>query len=123
MCNAKCASGWVRCCFVTTFATRASPHSTEAHRRSAYPGAGAGLYCDSALPSKSMRAGVEISSASGWRRRTDALEQELLHWRWTTAGTSALQACRFFQLIHAVRIAAELGDLSPLSPSRAADGY
>ena len=43
------------------------------------------------------------------RRLTQAIEQELLHWRWQPL-VAALQACRGIQLIHAARIVAELGD-------------
>ncbi len=44
-------------------------------------------------------------------RLTDYIEQEVAQWRWRPV-VNALQACRGIQLIHAVRIVAELGDLS-----------
>jgi transposase len=56
------------------------------------------------------------------QRLTQAIEQELAHWRWRPA-VSALQACRGIQLIHAVRIVAELGDLSRFSHPRQLMGY
>ena len=45
------------------------------------------------------------------KRLTDALEEQLAHWRWRSV-VAALQACRGIQRIHALRIVAELGDLS-----------
>jgi transposase len=39
------------------------------------------------------------------------IEQKVMNWRWRPV-VNALQACRGIQLIHAVRIMAELGDLS-----------
>src|SRR4029453_9967187 len=45
------------------------------------------------------------------------IEQEVTHWRWL-AVVNALQACRGIQLLHAVRIVAELGDLSRFSHPR-----
>jgi transposase len=56
------------------------------------------------------------------QRLTAAIEQQLLHWRWT-ALVQALQACRGIQLIHAVRIVAELGDLSRFSHPQQLMGY
>jgi hypothetical protein len=48
------------------------------------------------------------------QRLSQCIEQELAQWRWRSV-VSALQACRGIQLIHAVRIVAELGDLSRLA--------
>ena len=55
-------------------------------------------------------------------RLTHYIEQEVLHWRWLPV-VSALQACRGIQLIHAVRIVAELGDLSRFSHPRQLMSY
>ena len=46
----------------------------------------------------------------------------LAHWRWRSV-VGALQACRGIQLIHAVRIVAELGDLSRFSHPRQLMSY
>jgi len=56
------------------------------------------------------------------RRLTQCIEQELVHWRWRPL-VAALQACRGIQLIHAVRIVAELGDVSRFSHPRQLMGY
>jgi transposase len=45
------------------------------------------------------------------------IEQEITHWRWLPV-VNALQACRGIDVIHAVRIVAELGDLSRFSHPR-----
>src|SRR5512134_1697072 len=50
-------------------------------------------------------------------RLTAAIEQELPQWRWRPV-VAALQACRGIQLIHGVRIVAELGDLSRFTHPR-----
>ena len=55
-------------------------------------------------------------------RLTQAIEQELLHWRWQPL-VAALQACRGIQLIHAARIVAELGDLSRFTHPQQLMGY
>lgn len=55
-------------------------------------------------------------------RLTQAIEQELVHWRWQPV-VAALQACRGIQLIHAVRIVAELGDLARFSHPRELMAY
>ena len=55
-------------------------------------------------------------------RLTRYLEQEVLHWRWRPVVT-ALQACRGIDLIHAVRIVAEVGDLSRFSHPRQLMSY
>jgi transposase len=56
------------------------------------------------------------------QRLTQSIEQELAAWRWRPV-VSALQACRGIQLIHAVRIVAELGDLSRFAHPRQLMGY
>ncbi len=56
------------------------------------------------------------------QRLSQALEQELATWRWRSV-VGALQACRGIQLIHAVRIVAELGDLSRFTHPRQLMGY
>jgi transposase len=56
------------------------------------------------------------------QRLTQAIGQELVHWRWRPV-VDALQACRGIQLIHAVRIVAELGDLARFSHPRQLMGY
>ena len=55
-------------------------------------------------------------------RLTGAIEQELDQWRWQPV-VHALQACRGIQLIHAVRIVAELGDLARFAHPRQLMGY
>ncbi len=55
-------------------------------------------------------------------RFTRAIEQELSGWRWQPV-VAALQACRGIQLIHAVRIVAELGDLARFSHPRQLMAY
>ena len=56
------------------------------------------------------------------RRLSQCIEQELATWRWRSV-VAALQACRGIQLIHAVRIVAELGDLSRFSHPRRLMAY
>jgi len=56
------------------------------------------------------------------QRLTQSIEQELAAWRWRPV-VSALQACRGIQLIHAVRIVAELGDPSRFAHPRQLMGY
>lgn len=56
------------------------------------------------------------------QRLTHCIEQELAHWRWRSV-VAALQACRGIQLIHAVRIVAELGDLSRFGHARQLMSY
>ena len=67
---------------------------------------------------------VQAVSESSERvqRLTRAMEQELEQWRWRPV-VNALQACRGIQLIHAMRIVAELGDLSRFSHPRQLMGY
>ena len=55
-------------------------------------------------------------------RLTQAIEQELAHWRWQPV-VAALQACRGIQLIHAARIVAELGDLGRFGHPRELMAY
>ena len=50
------------------------------------------------------------------------IEQEITHWRWLPV-VNALQACRGIQLIHAVRIVAEVGDLSRFGHPRQLMSY
>ena len=64
---------------------------------------------------------VEEASARV-HRLTQCIEQELAQWRWRSVVT-ALQACRGIQMIHAVRIVAELGDLSRFAHARQLMGY
>ena len=56
------------------------------------------------------------------QRLTQCIEQELAQWRWRSV-VAALQACRGIQLLHAVRIVAELGDLSRFGHPRQLMGY
>jgi len=55
-------------------------------------------------------------------RLTGAITTELEHWRWRPVA-QALQALRGVQAIHAVRIVAELGDLSRFQSPRKLMGY
>ena len=64
---------------------------------------------------------VEESSARV-ARLTWAIEQQLQSWRWRSL-VQVLQACRGIQLIHAVRIVAELGDLSRFGHPRQLMAY
>lgn len=64
---------------------------------------------------------VEEASARV-QRLSQCIEQEVTHWRWRPV-VSALQACRGIQLIHAVRIVAELGDLTRFSHPRQLMSY
>src|SRR3990172_1549981 len=50
-------------------------------------------------------------------RLTQAIPAQLLHWRWLPV-VAALHAFRGIQTIHAVRIVAELGDLSRFGSAR-----
>jgi transposase len=56
------------------------------------------------------------------QRLGQCIEQELATWRWRPVVVN-LQACRAIQLIHAVRIVAELGDLSRFGHPRQLMGY
>src|SRR5438105_13214366 len=67
-----------------------------------------------------VQAGEEPSARV--QRLTRCIEQELAQWRWRSVVT-ALQACRGIQLIHAVRIVAELGDLSRFAHARQLMSY
>ncbi|MFN0163470.1 MAG: IS110 family transposase [Burkholderiales bacterium] len=55
-------------------------------------------------------------------RLTRAIEHELGAWRWQPV-VQALQACRGIQLVHAVRIVAEIGDFSRFSHPRELMAY
>jgi transposase len=55
-------------------------------------------------------------------RLTNAIAVELEHWRWRPV-VEALQALRGVQVLHAVRIVAELGDLSRFDTPRKLMGY
>ena len=56
------------------------------------------------------------------QRLTGAIEQAVGTWRWQPV-VAALQAMRGVQLIHAVRIVAELGDLTRFATPRAMMGF
>jgi transposase len=92
---------------------------TEAHRRWI-----ARLH----LPGAAQRIAFEeyvltVNAATeSVQRLTDSVEQELRHWRWQPV-VQALQACRGIQLIHAVRLVAEVGDLSRFSHPRQLMAY
>src|ERR1700694_4409091 len=92
---------------------------TAAHRR---------WIADLKLPQSAQRLAVEeyvqaVEEASARvRRLSQCIEQELATWRWRSV-VAALQACRGIQLIHAVRLVAELGDLSRFSHPRQLMGY
>jgi transposase len=81
---------------------------TAAHRR---------WIADLKLPQPAQRLAFEeyvqtVEEASARVQRLgQCIEQELATWRWRSV-VAALQACRGIQLIHGVRIVAELGDLS-----------
>lgn len=64
---------------------------------------------------------VEEASARV-QRLSEYLEKELATWRWRSV-VRALQACRGIQLIHAVRIVAEVGDLARFSHPRQLMSY
>ena len=55
-------------------------------------------------------------------RLTGHIAQEVAQWRWLPV-LNALQACRGIQLLHAVRIVAELGDLSRFNHPRQLMSY
>ena len=80
------------------------------------------------LPTPAQRIAFEeyvqtVSEATARvQRLTQSLEQELAHWRWRPV-VNALQACRGIQLIHALRMVAELGDLSRFAHPRQLMGY
>src|ERR1700680_2642422 len=92
---------------------------TAAHRR---------WIADLKLPQSAQRLAFEEHVQAGGegtaraQRLSQCIEQELVTWRWRSV-VSALQACRGIQLIHAVRIVAELGDLSRFSHPRRLMGY
>jgi transposase len=80
------------------------------------------------LPQPAQRIAFEeyvqavSESSDRVQRLTRALEQELAQWRWRPV-VNALQACRGIQLIHAIRIVAELGDLSRFGHPHQLMGY
>src|SRR6266403_176948 len=92
---------------------------TAAHRR---------WIADLKLPQSAQRLAFEeyvqaVEEASARvRRLSQCIEQELATWRWRSV-VVALQACRGIQLIHAVRMVAELGDLSRFSHPRRLMAY
>jgi len=92
---------------------------TAAHRR---------WIADLRLPQSAQRLAFEeyvqaVEEASARvQRLTQCIEQELVTWRWHSVA-AALQACRGIQLIHGVRIVAELGDLSRFSHPRRLMAY
>lgn len=67
---------------------------------------------------------VQAVEEAGQRlmRLTGAIEAQLEHWRWRPV-VEALQALRGISALHAVRIVAELGDLSRFASPRALMGY
>lgn len=80
------------------------------------------------IPSAAQRIAFE-EYAQGVReasarisRLNQAIEEQLAQWRWQPV-VVALQACRGIQLIHAVRIVAELGDLSRFTHPRQLMAY
>jgi transposase len=80
------------------------------------------------VPSAAQRIAFEeyvkgVGEASERIKRLNAaLEEQLTHWRWQPL-VAALQACRGIQLIHAVRIVAEIGDLSRFTHPRQLMAY
>jgi transposase len=80
------------------------------------------------LPTAAQRIAFEeyvqavSESTERVERFTRAIEQELSGWRWQPV-VAALQACRGIQLIHAVRIVAELGDLGRFGHPRQLMAY
>ena len=92
---------------------------TAAHRR---------WIAELRLPQPAQRLAFEeyvqaVEEASARVQRLgQCIEQELTTWRWRSV-VMALQACRGIQLIHAVRIVAELGDLSRFRHPRQLMGY
>jgi transposase len=92
---------------------------TEAHRR---------WIARLVLPNAAQRIAFEeyvqavAETTERVHRLTQAIEQELSQWRWRPV-VAALQACRGIQLIHAVRIVAELGDLARFTHPRQLMAY
>jgi transposase len=92
---------------------------TAAHRR---------WIAELKLPQSAQRLAFEeyvqaVEEASARvQRLSQCIEQELATWRWRSV-VAALQACRGIQLIHAVRIVAELGDLSRFGHPRRLMAY
>ena len=92
---------------------------TEAHRR---------WIARLVLPNPAQRIAFEeyvlavAESTARVGRLTQSIEAQLADWRWQPL-VVALQACRGIQLIHAVRIVAELGDLSRFTHPRQLMAY
>jgi transposase len=92
---------------------------TEAHRR---------WIARLVLPNAAQRIAFEeyvqavVETTERVQRLTQAIEQQLPQWRWRPV-VEALQACRGIQLIHAVRIVAELGDLARFTHPRQLMAY
>jgi transposase len=92
---------------------------TEAHRR---------WIARLVLPNAAQRIAFEeyvlavAESTARVGRLTQSIEGQLAGWRWQPV-VVALQACRGIQLIHAVRIVAELGDLSRFTHPRQLMAY
>ena len=92
---------------------------TEAHRR---------WIARLILPNPAQRIAFEEyvsavhESTERVARLTTAIEQELRQWRWQPV-VAALQAFRGIQRLHAVRIIAELGDLSRFAHPRQLMAY
>lgn len=80
------------------------------------------------IPSAAQRIAFEEyvqgvrEAAERIARLNQAIEEQLLQWRWEPL-VRALQAFRGIQLIHAVRIVAELGDLARFTHPRQLMGY
>jgi transposase len=92
---------------------------TQAHRRWI-----AHLKLPSAPQQIAFEEYVQAVEEAGQRlaRLTHAIAAELEHWRWRPV-VEALQALRGVSAIHAVRIVAELGDLSRFGSPRQLMGY
>jgi transposase len=92
---------------------------TEAHRR---------WIARLVLPNPAQRIALEeyvlavAESTERVGRLTQSIEGQLVGWRWQPL-VVALQACRGIQLIHAVRIVAELGELSRFTHPRQLMAY
>ena len=119
-CSARRASGCRRCCCATTSATSARRAWTQAHRR--------WICAPEAAPAGAADRlrGVRAGGAGGHRRgSSDWPRGDRGSGRAAGAGAPvvpALQALRGVQLIHAVRIVAELGDLTRFEHAAPADG-
>jgi transposase len=92
---------------------------TKAHRRWI-----AGLKLPSGAQQIAFEEYVQAVEEGSQRlvRLTGAIQAELQHWRWAPV-VEALQGLRGVSAIHAVRIIAELGDLSRFASPRSLMGY